>query len=144
MFFFCSVGVSVITVVVCVFSKLHLNWSETKGANPKVHQKRKKKKCFLMEPLSQACLVAIIVPDPDYLPGWAKKKGFHGSYEELCRSTVMTCDELNGFYRLLLSERNKETICSLSRYLHIVVHVIYFDTQENRFTPDVPMMEIRY
>ncbi|KAF5900753.1 long-chain-fatty-acid--CoA ligase 1-like, partial [Clarias magur] len=35
----------------------------------------------------QACLVAIVVPDPDYLPGWAKKKGFHGSYEELCRST---------------------------------------------------------
>uniref|UniRef100_A0A3B4BYA2 Long-chain-fatty-acid--CoA ligase n=1 Tax=Pygocentrus nattereri TaxID=42514 RepID=A0A3B4BYA2_PYGNA len=36
----------------------------------------------------QACLVAIIVPDPDFLPNWASKKGFHGSYEELCNNKV--------------------------------------------------------
>uniref|UniRef100_A0A673J7J2 Arachidonate--CoA ligase n=1 Tax=Sinocyclocheilus rhinocerous TaxID=307959 RepID=A0A673J7J2_9TELE len=34
----------------------------------------------------QACLVAIIVPDPDFLPGWAKKRGIEGSYEELCKN----------------------------------------------------------
>lgn len=37
----------------------------------------------------QACLVAIIVPDPDFLPGWAKKRGLVGSYEELCRNKVL-------------------------------------------------------
>uniref|UniRef100_A0A8C2B9V7 Arachidonate--CoA ligase n=1 Tax=Cyprinus carpio TaxID=7962 RepID=A0A8C2B9V7_CYPCA len=36
----------------------------------------------------QACLVAIIVPDPDFLPGWAKKRGIEGSYEELCKNKV--------------------------------------------------------
>lgn len=39
--------------------------------------------------LKQACLVAIIVPDPDFLPDWASKKGFKGSYEELCRNKAM-------------------------------------------------------
>lgn len=38
----------------------------------------------------QACLVAIIVPDPDFLPGWAKKRGIEGSYEELCKNKVKT------------------------------------------------------
>uniref|UniRef100_A0A8C5ELH7 Long-chain-fatty-acid--CoA ligase n=1 Tax=Gouania willdenowi TaxID=441366 RepID=A0A8C5ELH7_GOUWI len=32
----------------------------------------------------QAFLVAVVVPDPDFLPIWAKKKGFEGSYSELC------------------------------------------------------------
>ncbi|XP_064829474.1 long-chain-fatty-acid--CoA ligase 1-like [Oncorhynchus masou masou] len=34
----------------------------------------------------QACLVAIIVPDPDFLPGWAKKRGLEGSYGDLCNN----------------------------------------------------------
>uniref|UniRef100_A0AAY4D5K4 Arachidonate--CoA ligase n=1 Tax=Denticeps clupeoides TaxID=299321 RepID=A0AAY4D5K4_9TELE len=34
----------------------------------------------------QACLVAIIVPDPDTLPAWAKKRGLPGSFQELCRN----------------------------------------------------------
>ncbi|KAM9425795.1 long-chain-fatty-acid--CoA ligase 5 [Pholidichthys leucotaenia] len=33
----------------------------------------------------QSCLVAIIVPDPDVLPGFAKNLGFQGSFEELCK-----------------------------------------------------------
>ncbi|XP_062380415.1 long-chain-fatty-acid--CoA ligase 1-like [Sardina pilchardus] len=34
----------------------------------------------------QACLVAIIVPDPEVLPKWAQKKGHSGSYDELCKN----------------------------------------------------------
>ncbi|XP_066488785.1 long-chain-fatty-acid--CoA ligase 1 isoform X2 [Tiliqua scincoides] len=34
----------------------------------------------------QAFLIAIVVPDPEVLPGWAKKKGLGGSYEELCKN----------------------------------------------------------
>ncbi|XP_026089888.1 long-chain-fatty-acid--CoA ligase 6 isoform X2 [Carassius auratus] len=32
----------------------------------------------------QSCLVGVIVPDPEVLPSWAQKKGFVGSYDELC------------------------------------------------------------
>uniref|UniRef100_A0A3Q4GJT2 Long-chain-fatty-acid--CoA ligase n=1 Tax=Neolamprologus brichardi TaxID=32507 RepID=A0A3Q4GJT2_NEOBR len=36
----------------------------------------------------QSCLVGIIVPDPETMPGWAKKKGILGTYEDLCKNTV--------------------------------------------------------
>uniref|UniRef100_A0A803V3U9 Long-chain-fatty-acid--CoA ligase n=1 Tax=Ficedula albicollis TaxID=59894 RepID=A0A803V3U9_FICAL len=36
----------------------------------------------------QAFLVGVVVPDPDTLHNWAKKKGFEGSYQELCRNKV--------------------------------------------------------
>nr|XP_042697968.1 long-chain-fatty-acid--CoA ligase 1 isoform X3 [Chrysemys picta bellii] len=34
----------------------------------------------------QAFLIAIVVPDAETLSSWAKKKGFEGSYEELCKN----------------------------------------------------------
>ncbi|XP_047466026.1 long-chain-fatty-acid--CoA ligase 5 isoform X2 [Mugil cephalus] len=34
----------------------------------------------------QSCLVAIVVPDPDVLPGFAKRLGCQGSIEELCKN----------------------------------------------------------
>ncbi|KAM9143628.1 long-chain-fatty-acid--CoA ligase 1 isoform 2-T2 [Pangshura tecta] len=34
----------------------------------------------------QAFLIAIVVPDAETLSNWAKKKGFEGSYEELCKN----------------------------------------------------------
>lgn len=38
-----------------------------------------------------------MVPDPDFLPIWAKKKGFEGSYSELCDNKVrfITISNLN-------------------------------------------------
>lgn len=36
----------------------------------------------------QACLVGIVVPDPDFLPMWLKKMGIEGSYSELCKNKV--------------------------------------------------------
>ncbi|AWP18013.1 Long-chain-fatty-acid--CoA ligase 5 isoform 3 [Scophthalmus maximus] len=35
----------------------------------------------------QSCLVAIVVPDPDVLPGFAKSLGCQGSAEDLCKRT---------------------------------------------------------
>ncbi len=32
--------------------------------------------------------MGIAVPDPDFLPGWAKKRGIEGSYTEMCKSKV--------------------------------------------------------
>uniref|UniRef100_A0A3B3UTX7 long-chain-fatty-acid--CoA ligase n=1 Tax=Poecilia latipinna TaxID=48699 RepID=A0A3B3UTX7_9TELE len=37
----------------------------------------------------QSSLVAIVVPDADVLPGFAKSLGIQGSIEELCKSTVV-------------------------------------------------------
>lgn len=38
----------------------------------------------------QACLVAVVVPDPDFLSGWTKRTlGLEGSYQELCGRAVM-------------------------------------------------------
>ncbi|XP_013368470.1 PREDICTED: long-chain-fatty-acid--CoA ligase 1 isoform X1 [Chinchilla lanigera] len=34
----------------------------------------------------QAFLIAIVVPDAEVLASWAKKRGFEGSFEELCRN----------------------------------------------------------
>lgn len=34
----------------------------------------------------QAFLIAIVVPDAEILCSWARKKGFEGSFEELCRN----------------------------------------------------------
>lgn len=36
----------------------------------------------------QSCLVGIVVPDPDVMPEWAKKKGIVGTYKDLCKNTV--------------------------------------------------------
>ncbi|XP_041828912.1 long-chain-fatty-acid--CoA ligase 5 [Melanotaenia boesemani] len=35
----------------------------------------------------QSCLVAIVVPDAEILPGFAKNLGYQGSIEELCKNT---------------------------------------------------------
>uniref|UniRef100_A0A674B673 Arachidonate--CoA ligase n=1 Tax=Salmo trutta TaxID=8032 RepID=A0A674B673_SALTR len=37
----------------------------------------------------QASLVAIVVPDPEVLPGFAQKLGVQGSHEELCKSQTI-------------------------------------------------------
>uniref|UniRef100_A0A674B834 long-chain-fatty-acid--CoA ligase n=1 Tax=Salmo trutta TaxID=8032 RepID=A0A674B834_SALTR len=41
----------------------------------------------------QASLVAIVVPDPEVLPGFAQKLGVQGSHEELCKSQVSAVSE---------------------------------------------------
>lgn len=39
----------------------------------------------------QAFLVGIVVPDSEVMPGWAKKRGFEGTYAELCKNKVCIC-----------------------------------------------------
>lgn len=36
----------------------------------------------------KAFLIAIVVPDAESLASWARKRGFEGSFEELCRNKV--------------------------------------------------------
>lgn len=40
-------------------------------------------------PSFQSCLVAVVVPDPDYLLKWASQNRIGGTYEELCANKVV-------------------------------------------------------
>ncbi|XP_078252807.1 long-chain-fatty-acid--CoA ligase 1a [Rhinoraja longicauda] len=37
----------------------------------------------------QAFLIAIVIPDPDVLPEWAKNRHINGSFEDLCKNKVL-------------------------------------------------------
>ena len=46
----------------------------------------------------QSACVAIVVPDEEELMVWAKKKNIPGTFEELCKNEVWSCDVLAGHY----------------------------------------------
>ncbi|TRY84934.1 hypothetical protein DNTS_004025 [Danionella cerebrum] len=48
----------------------------------------------------QACLVGVVVPDPDFLPGWAKRRGIEGSYTDMCKSKELKNAILEDIIRL--------------------------------------------
>lgn len=50
----------------------------------------------------QSHLVAIVVPDPEVFVGWAKDRGWPGSYQELCHTPVnpSISDILTAYYGL--------------------------------------------
>uniref|UniRef100_A0A8C8FSY1 Arachidonate--CoA ligase n=1 Tax=Oncorhynchus tshawytscha TaxID=74940 RepID=A0A8C8FSY1_ONCTS len=79
----------------------------------------------------QACLVGIVVPDPDFLPGWAKKKGIEGSYLEMCASKEMKNAILEDILRL-----GKEGgLKSFEQVRDISLHTEMFSVQNGLLTP---------
>lgn len=62
----------------------------------------------------KAFLIAIVVPDVDTLSHWAQKRGFEGSFDELCRNKVR-------FW----------CVWSLL-FLHFVLNVLWFAETSNR------------
>ncbi|XP_046900340.1 long-chain-fatty-acid--CoA ligase 1a isoform X2 [Hypomesus transpacificus] len=79
----------------------------------------------------QACLVAIVVPDPDFLPGWAKRKGIEGSFDELCKSKDIKNAILEDIVRL-----GKEAgLKSFEQVRDIVLHTEMFSVQNGLLTP---------
>uniref|UniRef100_A0AAZ3RVA5 Long-chain-fatty-acid--CoA ligase n=1 Tax=Oncorhynchus tshawytscha TaxID=74940 RepID=A0AAZ3RVA5_ONCTS len=79
----------------------------------------------------QACLVGIVVPDPDFLPGWAKKKGIEGSYLEMCASKELKNAILEDILRL-----GKEGgLKSFEQVRDISLHTEMFSVQNGLLTP---------
>uniref|UniRef100_A0A8C1HJM6 Arachidonate--CoA ligase n=1 Tax=Cyprinus carpio carpio TaxID=630221 RepID=A0A8C1HJM6_CYPCA len=79
----------------------------------------------------QACLVGIVVPDPDFLPGWAKKRGIEGSYTEMCKSKELKNAILEDIIRL-----GKEAgLKSFEQVRDIALHMEMFSVQNGLLTP---------
>uniref|UniRef100_UPI003AADE88C long-chain-fatty-acid--CoA ligase 1a isoform X1 n=1 Tax=Centroberyx gerrardi TaxID=166262 RepID=UPI003AADE88C len=79
----------------------------------------------------QACLVGIVVPDPDFLPGWAKKRGIEGSYSELCSNK----DVKNAILEDILMLGKEGGLKSFEQVREITLHPEMFSVQNGLLTP---------
>ncbi|KAK3526330.1 hypothetical protein QTP70_024282 [Hemibagrus guttatus] len=79
----------------------------------------------------QACLVAIIVPDPDFLPVWANKRGFHGSYKELCSNKEVK----NAILEEIVKLGKEGGLKSFEQVKDIALHTEMFSIQNGLLTP---------
>ncbi|NXF39725.1 ACSL1 ligase, partial [Nyctibius bracteatus] len=79
----------------------------------------------------QSFLVAIVVPDPETLRNWAKKKGIEGSYEELCKNKDLKKHILEDMMRI-----GKESgLKSFEQVKDIILHTEMFSIENGLLTP---------
>uniref|UniRef100_A0A8C0H133 Arachidonate--CoA ligase n=1 Tax=Chelonoidis abingdonii TaxID=106734 RepID=A0A8C0H133_CHEAB len=79
----------------------------------------------------QAFLVGIVVPDSEVMPGWARKRGFEGTYAELCKNTELTQAIMEDMVRL-----GKEGgLHSFEQVKAIYIHSDTFSIQNGLLTP---------
>ncbi|NXU59379.1 ACSL6 ligase, partial [Turnix velox] len=79
----------------------------------------------------QAFLVGIVVPDSEVMPGWAKKRGFDGTYTELCKNKELQKAIMEDMVRL-----GKESgLHSFEQVKAIYIHSDMFSVQNGLLTP---------
>uniref|UniRef100_A0A3P9IFL6 Long-chain-fatty-acid--CoA ligase n=1 Tax=Oryzias latipes TaxID=8090 RepID=A0A3P9IFL6_ORYLA len=79
----------------------------------------------------QACLVGIVVPDPDFLPIWAQKKGFEGTYLDLCQNKDVKAAILED----ILTLGKEAGLKSFEQVRDIALHTEMFSVQNGLLTP---------
>ncbi|XP_015285021.1 PREDICTED: long-chain-fatty-acid--CoA ligase 6 isoform X2 [Gekko japonicus] len=79
----------------------------------------------------QAFLVGIVVPDAEVMPGWAKKKGFDGTYAELCKNVNLKKAIMEDMVQL-----GKESgLYSFEQVKAVYIHSEMFSVQNGLLTP---------
>uniref|UniRef100_A0A3P8W275 Long-chain-fatty-acid--CoA ligase n=1 Tax=Cynoglossus semilaevis TaxID=244447 RepID=A0A3P8W275_CYNSE len=76
----------------------------------------------------QSCLVGIVVPDPEVMPEWAKKKGIFGTYDDLCKNTVKNIYVHNQMFSIengLLTPTLKAKRPELKEYFKMRIDQLY-------------------
>ncbi|XP_024145518.1 long-chain-fatty-acid--CoA ligase 1a isoform X1 [Oryzias melastigma] len=79
----------------------------------------------------QACLVGIVVPDPDFLPIWGQKKGFEGTYSDLCKNKDVKAAILED----ILTLGKEAGLKSFEQVRDIALHTEMFSVQNGLLTP---------
>ncbi|XP_058483717.1 long-chain-fatty-acid--CoA ligase 6 isoform X1 [Solea solea] len=79
----------------------------------------------------QSCLVGIVVPDPEVMPQWAKKKGMLGTYNDLCKNTELKKAILEDLVRL----GKASGLHSFEQVKNIYVHDEMFSINNGLLTP---------
>ncbi|XP_015673745.1 long-chain-fatty-acid--CoA ligase 6 isoform X1 [Protobothrops mucrosquamatus] len=79
----------------------------------------------------QAFLVGIVVPDAEVMPGWATKRGFDGTFTELCNNTKLKDAIMEDMVQL-----GKESgLYSFEQVKAVYIHSEMFSVQNGLLTP---------